>query len=224
MNELLTFLRHNFIHAAPILLVGGIALAITIERVRALMLVYPLKSQDRFFEKLKDYVMADKLVEAIALCDRYRTSLVPNVVREGLLRGHQPEAMVADGLELAVSEAVAKVTKRTQFLSTIANVSTLLGLFGTIVGLIKSFTAVGAANAQLRAAMLAEGISTAMNATMLGLGVAIPCMLAFSYLMNRSNRLNTEIEQSAIRVLDMLKQRFYAAELETSNTSNQRTV
>ena len=88
----------------------------------------------------------------------------------------------------------------------------MLGLLGTIIGLIQSFEAVGNASAQERAALLATGISTAMNATMMGLGLAIPCMLAFSYLMNRANRLNADLDQSAIRTLDLLKQRYFSVD------------
>jgi hypothetical protein len=98
--------------------------------------------------------------------------------------------------------------------ATIANVATLLGLLGTIAGLIHSFEAVGHADAQQKAALLAAGISTAMNATMLGLGVAIPCMVAFSFLVNRQNQLIGDVDQSAVQILDILKQRYYAAENE----------
>jgi hypothetical protein len=56
-----------------------------------------------------------------------------------------------------------------------------------------------------------------MNATMLGLGVAIPCMIAFSFLMNRQNRLIADVDHSAVKVLDVLKQRYYAAETEALN-------
>ena len=61
----------------------------------------------------------------------------------------------------------------------------------------------------LGAAFLAAGISTAMNATLLGLAVAIPCMIAYSYLMNRANRLVGELNRGAIRVIDLLKQRYF---------------
>ena len=72
----------------------------------------------------------------------------------------------------------------------------------------------GHADAQQKSALLAAGISTAMNATMLGLAVAIPCMVAFSFLMNRTNQLTSDIEQSAVRAMDILKQRYYAAEFD----------
>jgi biopolymer transport protein ExbB/TolQ len=214
MGNILDFLQANFAHVAPILLVGGIALAIILERTKALMLTFPLAHAPKFYEKLRDLIMADRLAEAIAFCDRYKAKPVAHVVREGLLRANQPETLIEDGLQIAVSEATQRIQKRTQFLATIANVATLLGLFGTILGLIQSFEAVGNASAQQRSALLAAGISTAMNATMLGLGVAIPCMVAFSFLMNKTNRLCAEVEQAAIRVMDLIKQRYFAAEAE----------
>jgi len=210
--SLFEFLRTNFFHVAPILIVGAIAGAIILERTWALLFHYSMKHVPQFFDKLRDLVMADKLAEAISLCDRYKTKPVAHVVREALLRAHQPEPLIQDGLEIAVSEASEQITKRTSYLSSIANVSTLLGLFGTIVGLISSFEAVGTAAAQQRSALLAAGISTAMNATMLGLAVAIPCMIAFSFLMNRSNRLNAEVDRSAVKILDLINQRFYSAD------------
>jgi biopolymer transport protein ExbB/TolQ len=138
-----------------------------------------------------------------------------------LLRAHQPESLIENSLEIAIHEAQQSIQKRTAFLSTIANVATLLGLFGTIAGLIHSFEAVGQADPQQKSALLAAGISTAMNATMMGLAVAIPCMVAFSFLMNQSNRIVAEVEQSAVRILDLLKQRFYRVEQEIQGTKQE---
>ena len=216
MMNMIEFIKNNFWHVAPILGVGFAAVWIFWDRLQALMWIYPMKSPTVFYDKLRDLIMSDRLAEAIALCDQYKRKPVAKVVREGLLRAHQPEAMIEDGLVLAVSSAHQELQKRTPFLATIANVATLLGLLGTIVGLIASFEAVGNASAQQRSALLAAGISTAMNATMMGLGVAIPCMLAFSFLTNRVNRMVADIDQSAVKTLDLLKQRFYAAEYEAA--------
>jgi biopolymer transport protein ExbB len=78
--------------------------------------------------------------------------------------------------------------------------------------LIASFQAVGQADPAQKATMLTAGISQAMNATMAGLAVAIPCMVAYSFLMNRTNRLVSELDQSAVQTLDILKQRFYSVQ------------
>ena len=222
MGEYFEFIRTNFWHVAPLLLAGTFAVAIIIERVRALFQIYPIRNPESFFEKITDLVMVGKLGDAIAVCDRYPNKPAAKVAKQALLRAHQPENLIEQGLTLAVGEAIQVITRRTSFLSTIANVSTLLGLFGTIAGLIHSFEAVGHADPQQKSALLAAGISSAMNATMLGLAIAIPCMVAFSFLMNRSNRLAVELEQAAIRTMDVLRQRQYGSHIGTN--TNQRSA
>lgn len=212
MSGFFDFIRNNLMHVAPVIAAGAIAIAIVAERSRALFKLLPIEDMQGFFDKVTELVLAGKVGDAVALCDRYGDKPAAKVAKQGLLRAHQPEALIEHGLQLAVGDATQAVQKRTGYLATIANVATLLGLLGTIAGLIASFEAVGHADAQQKSALLAAGISTAMNATMLGLGVAIPCMVAFSFLMNRSNRLVADIDQSAIRIMDILKQRYYSAE------------
>ena len=216
MGDFFEFLRTSFFHVAPILVAGAIAIAIIAERARALFFVYPIRDTQSFFDRIRELVLAGKVAEGIALCDRYATKPSAQVVKQALLRAHQPDELIQHGLQIAVGDASATIQKRTTFLATIANVATLLGLLGTIAGLIHSFQAVGHADAQQKAALLAQGISQAMNATMLGLGVAIPCMVAFSFLMNRTNRLVGELDGAAIRSIDILKQRYFLAEIEAS--------
>jgi biopolymer transport protein ExbB len=224
MGNFLLFIRDNFFHVVPIIAAGVIAIAIIVERTWMLMWVYPLTNPNWFFEKIRDQVLNDRIADAIAFCDRHPHKLVAEIVRSALLRAHQPETIINDGLDYAVTEAMEKIRHRTTFLSTIANVATLLGLFGTIVGLIHSFESIGNANAQMRSALLSAGISTAMNATMMGLAVAIPCMVAFSFLMNRSNTLITQVDKASIRVLDIIKQRHYSVDMESSARPRPKAV
>lgn len=220
MNGFIDFLKTSFWHAVPILLTGAFAAAIIAERLRALFTVYPIRDLQGFFDKMTDLIMGGKLGEAISLCDRHPQKPTAQIAKQALLRAHQPDSLIEQGIAIAVNDATQAIQRRTAFLATIANVATLLGLFGTIAGLIHSFEAVGHADAQQKSALLAAGISQAMNATMLGLAVAIPCMIAYSFLMNRTNRLIAEVDQSAVRTMDVLKQRYYAAELEALNPRN----
>jgi biopolymer transport protein ExbB len=217
MAVMFKFCIEHFTHVAPILISGAFGIIIMLERYVALTMSYPMSNMDNFFERLRLLVMKDQMNEAIALCERNRGKPAVRIVREGLMRAHQPENLIESGLEIVMSESMEKIQSRTSFLGTIANVSTLFGLLGTIIGLVQSFEAVGSANAQQRSALLAQGISTAMNATMLGLGVAIPCMLAYSYLMARTNKLSAEIEQAALRTLDTLRQRYFSASVSQIN-------
>jgi len=225
MTDLLNFIGNNFLHILPLLLAAAFAIAIVVERSVALFVRYPMHNFDKFFERISDLVMSGKIADAISVCDAQGSKPAAEVVKQTLLRAHQPEPLIEHGLEIAVGKANQSITQRTQFLSSIANVATLLGLFGTIAGLVFSFKAVGAADPTQKSILLAEGIATAMNATMMGLGVAIPCMVAFSILVNRSNKMVADIDQAAVQTLDVLKQRFYSAEIQAVEMpSKKRTL
>lgn len=212
MSAIFNFVLQNLAHVSPILLCAAIGLIIMVERAIALTWSYPIAAFDGFFNRVRILIMKNRIAEAIALCEQMRDKPVARVVRAGLMRANQPQELIEHGLQIAVSEASERIQTRTSYLGTIANVATLFGLLGTIIGLVQSFEAVGAASAQQRSTMLANGISTAMNATMLGLGVAIPCMIAFSYLTNRTHKLVTQVDQSAVRTLDLLQQRYFRAQ------------
>ena len=97
-----------------------------------------------------------------------------------------------------------KIQKRTHYLSLFANISTLMGLLGTIFGLQTAFRALATADPAQKAAVLAKGISMAMNTTAMGLAVAIPCMIMFSILGAKANTIIEEIDESAVRLLNFL--------------------
>ncbi len=212
--DFLTFLKDHWMHVAPILLAAAFAVAIVIERFQTLYRSYPMKDTHGFFDQIGRHVIDGNVQGALSHCEQQGQKPVAVVVKQALLRAQQPEALIESALEISIHEAQQSIQRRTAFLSTIANVATLLGLFGTIAGLISSFEAVGAADPQQKSALLAAGISTAMNATMMGLAVAIPCMVAFSFLMSQSNRVMAEVEQGAVRILDLLKQRYYRVQSE----------
>lgn len=206
---MIKFIFENFSHVAPILGIGFFGLVVIAERIKALYFDYAFPFSEPFFARIQYLVLSERIRDAVGYCESVGKKPPVQVVKEGLLRAHQPEPIIEHGLQLIVSDMTQRITARTGYLSTVANVATLFGLFGTIVGLVQSFEAVGNANAQERATLLAQGISTAMNATMLGLAVAIPCMIVFSLLIARTNKLTSDVERAAVRTLDILKQRYY---------------
>lgn len=210
------FLKDNLAHVLPILIAGAFALAIIVERFKALFVTYAFskKELDDTFEKINGHLSKGDIRSALEVCDKRSSKPAVQVIKTALNRSHLPEDVLNHGMDLSINEAASQIHKRTSYLATIANVSTLLGLVGTIAGLITSFEAVGHADAQQKSALLAAGISSAMNATLLGLGVAIPCMVAFSFLISRSNDLVSDLDQVKIRVLDMFKQQYYRIETE----------
>ncbi len=191
-------------HVAPILISGVIAGAIVIERAQTLFKTYSIQNADSFYDRIRDLVSRGQLNEAVALCNQFAGKPSADLIKSALERAHQPEELIMNSIELARNKYAEKIQKRTNYLATIANVATLLGLLGTIAGLIESFSAVGHADPQQKAALLANGISTAMNATMMGLGVAVPCMILFSFFINKANRLTAELESAGLMVMDSI--------------------
>ncbi len=103
-----------------------------------------------------------------------------------------------------------KLEKRTANLSMIANVATLVGLLGTITGMIKSFSAVSQVGALEKATLLSQGISEAMNCTAYGLIVAVPALIMYSILNNRTTTLTEDLNQAATKVYNWLSFNFEA--------------
>ncbi|MEM9254714.1 MAG: MotA/TolQ/ExbB proton channel family protein [Pseudomonadota bacterium] len=107
-------------------------------------------------------------------------------------------------MEEGVMEALPKLEKRTQYLATLANVATLLGLLGTIVGLIAAFTAVATAAPTEKASMLSSSISVAMNTTAFGLISAIPLLLLHAVLQTKTTEIVDSLEMATVKVLNVL--------------------
>ena len=156
-----------------------------------------------FVNRVLDFVQRDNTRSAIEFCS-VSNAVLPRITRAGLEEAGKSPAEIQNAFELAAMAEIPKLEKRTQYLSTIANISTLLGLLGTIFGLITSFEAVATADASMKASLLSGGISQAMNTTAFGLIAAIPCMIGYSIIQEKTNQLIDEINQNVSRVYKRL--------------------
>lgn len=156
-----------------------------------------------FINRVLEFIQRDNTRSAIEFC-RVSNAILPRITRAGLEEAGKSPTEIQNAFELAAMSELPKLEKRTQYLSTIANISTLLGLLGTIFGLITSFEAVATADASMKASLLSGGISQAMNTTAFGLIAAIPCMIAYSIIQEKTNELIDEINQNVARVYKRL--------------------
>jgi biopolymer transport protein ExbB len=198
-------------HLLPIIAVGAFSLAIIIERVMALYWKFPIDNHS-FLNEVKQKILANDIAGAIQHCSSQGNALSAKVVKAGLLRASRDNRQIQAAIEIVAHEGIAAVRKRIAYLAMLANVATLFGLLGTIMGLIKSFGAVANVDAATKSVMLADGISVSMNSTASGLAVAIPTMIAFSVLQSKANRLTEDVEGSAMVTLDLLGVRLYREE------------
>jgi biopolymer transport protein ExbB len=190
----------NVMYIILLVLVAGVA--IMIERALYILVKNRIDT-NAFVNRLLEFIQRDNIRSAIEFCS-VSTAVLPRITRAGLEEAGKSPAEIQNAFELAAMREIPKLEKRTQYLSTIANIATLLGLLGTIFGLISSFQAVATADASMKASLLSGGISQAMNTTAFGLIVAIPCMLAYSIIQEKTNSLIDEINQNVARVYKRL--------------------
>jgi biopolymer transport protein ExbB len=119
---------------------------------------------------------------------------------------NRPDEEVQAAMDETALVEMPKISKRTGFLALFANLAMLNGLFGTIVGLIKAFGAVGgeSVDPSQKARILAEGISEAMNCTAFGLISAITALAGFAILNGKTQTLEDDINEASVRVLNLV--------------------
>ena len=201
--EIVKFFQTGGTFMYPILIVLALGLAIAIERF-----VYILRTQGQTKKvwtqlvpmlKAQDYVRATKLTESV-------NTPLSTMLNYGFARKHANATR--EGIESAMEEGIMEVMpeleQRTHYLATFANIATLLGLLGTIIGLIQAFTAVAGADPAEKADLLSASISVAMNTTAFGLVAAIPLILVHSFLVTKTARLVDNIEMAAVKCLNLI--------------------
>lgn len=208
MQMMFKFIDDSGLVGYLIALMGVVSLALLIERVRALYFEYAIKT-DEFMKQVKSLVMNDQIEEAITFCTANEKAPLAHVVKGVLERSDRDDEAINQGLDIALAEVIPNLGKRLGYLSMMANVATLLGLLGTIQGLIMSFNAVSFADPSQKQVVLAQGIALAMNTTFLGLVVAIPVMIVYSFLHSRQNKLLEECAEHSAKVVDWLTTRHY---------------
>jgi biopolymer transport protein ExbB len=208
--SLITSLYHFFVEGGfwmlPILAAQIATFAVIIERGYSLFIMRKV-GENRLSRDFEDNVRKGDLEKANAQAEKMaRESVLGTVVAAGtqaaLHMGGREE--IQSKMDAVLLTENARLTRRTSYLAMLGNTATLLGLLGTIVGMIKSFSAIANADPVERSAVLAAGISEAMNATAYGLIVAIPALVTYTILQNRAQRLSEELNENSLRALNLL--------------------
>jgi len=201
------FFQSGGVFMYPIVVVLALGVAIAVERY--VYLTAARATNQRIWKKVMPLLMEGKYGQAIALTEKSKSAL-SRILRYGLDRtdsktAHRDDVEVA--MEEGLMETVPRLEKRTHYLATFANIATLLGLLGTIMGLIQAFTAVANANPADKADMLSASISVAMNTTAFGLMAAIPLLLIYTVLQTKTTELVDSLEMASVKFLNILTER-----------------
>ena len=203
LAELSKFYSDGGIWMHPITLCSVVALAIGIERIVALFFRYNINSH-HFMAQIQKLVMANNIDRAIKLCNAAPQAALPRVIKAGLTRANKNEVEIASAVEEATLEVLPDINKRTATLPNVANIATLLGLLGTIIGLIEAFTAVAAAPPDMKSQLLTQALAIGLNTTAFGLMVAIPTLAIFIFLNTTTKKIIDEIDRYSVKLQNLL--------------------
>ncbi len=156
-----------------------------------------------FLDQIKRLLAANNIDRAKKLCDA-TSAPIARVAKAGLGKIHRGEAAVAQAMEECMIDVTPEVKVRIGALWSMANITTLTGLLGTITGLIATFSAVGGADPAERQKALSDGIAEAMYNTAYGLGIALSCMIAHLLLSTASKRVMADLEGFSLKFENML--------------------
>jgi biopolymer transport protein ExbB/TolQ len=203
-STLVKFFQDSGIMIYPSILVLALGLSIAIERF---IYISRARSTNRkMWDDILPMLQAGKFQQVFSITAKSDTAL-GMIVNNGLgrVKSARNREDIDTAMEEGMMEIVPRLEKRTHYLATLANVVTLLGLLGTIIGLIKAFTAVAQVNPAEKAELLSASISIAMNNTAFGLMVAIPFLLMHAFLQARTAEIVDSLEAAKISFLNLVE-------------------
>lgn len=190
----------------PILLVFAVGVAIAVERYITLTLV--TRKNQAVWNELQPVLANGDFEKARAMTSKDE-STISQVLNMGL--SLQGTVRRRDDIEIAMEESmmeiVPRLEKRTPYVALASSIATLLGLLGTIMGLIQAFTAVANANPAEKADLLSASISVAMNTTAFGLMVAIPLLITHAVLTSKTGDIIDSLEMATVKALNVFSRR-----------------
>ena len=211
INTAIKFFQDCGLFIYPSLLIMSLGLAIAIER---LIFLAKARSENRkTWEQVLPMLQGGRFKEVASVVAK-NDSAVGKIVANGLerLQSARKREDIDAAMEEGMMEIVPRLEKSTHYIATFANVITLVGLLGTIMGLIKGFTAVAAVNPAEKAELLSASISVAMNNTAFALMVAIPFLIIHAFLQARASEIVDSLEAAKITFLNLVQRMAHEAQ------------
>jgi len=203
IETIVKFIQEGGVWMYPILVVFALGTAISVERWIKLTSVR--SANRKVWERLHPVLEEGDFDKARELIGD-DGSTIGRLLNMGLAR--QGSVRRRDDIEIAMEESMMEIIpqleKRTAYVALFANIATLLGLLGTVMGLIEAFTAVANANPAEKADMLSDSISVAMNTTALGLIAGIPLLIVHAMLTAKTGEIIDSLEMASVKTLNII--------------------
>jgi len=206
MTSVINFFKDGGLFLYPLALIFVVGVSIAIERY--LYLTRETVRNRGLWEALVPALSSGNFKQVTVLTQNSKASIA-TILNYGLARigSARRRDDVEKAMDESLLEVIPRIEKRTHYLSSLANIGLLIGLLGTITGLIGAFSAVATANPAEKASLLSSAISVAMNNTASGLGVAITLLLAHMFLESKTTALIDSLEIASIKFLNSISER-----------------
>jgi len=203
-SQLVEAFKHNPTFMVLNMITSAVVLTIVVERFAFQMTRYRVNSKE-FFAQVKKLVAAGNIDRAIKLCEASDFPIL-QLVKSGLTHANKSPDEIDASLSEKLSELKPQAEKRVGALWSLANIATLIGLLGTVSGLIATFGAIAAPGLSQsdKQRMLSNGIAEAMYNTALGLGIAVFCMITHIILHTRAKAIQHDLEATMERTFNLL--------------------
>jgi biopolymer transport protein ExbB len=185
----------------------AISIAIIIDRIVAVFFLYNLPNGGKFMVQIERLVLGNSIDKALKICSAAPKAALARVLRAGLSHADRGVVEIGNAIEEQSLEVQPAVMKRVPALWSLANVAVLVGLLGTVTGLIKAFQAVGLAAPEQKTQLLTNGISEAMYNTAFGLLIAVLCIVAHLLVGSQAKKIIEEIELHGLKLENLLARR-----------------
>ena len=203
INFLVKFFVDGGFWMWPILIMGGVGIAIAIER--QIKLTRVKNANKKMWDALQPVLAEGDFEKAREMTENDKSTvsrlLSLGLARQGAVRRRED---IEIAMEEGMMEIIPQLETRTPYLGLFANIATLLGLLGTVMGLIQAFTAVAHAAPSEKADLLAAAISVGMNTTAFGLMWGIPLMMLHSYMIARTGSIVDSLEMASVKTLNII--------------------
>jgi len=204
MEGMTNFFSDGGFWMIPIGVMSVLALAVVVERFIFLFSRHNVDAT-ALMRKVSEHVQTGQITQALTVCSSAQDAALARVLAAGLRNASQGPDKIQNALEEQTLAVTPEITARSTLLQNIANVATLFGLLGTILGLIDSFSALAdIPDPEAQSKALVAGISVAMNTTAFGLMVAIPCLLVHTFLSGMVKKILDDIEYSSVKLENLL--------------------
>jgi biopolymer transport protein ExbB len=203
LYSMVAFFQKGGMFMYPILLVFAVGMAIAVERWIQLNRIR--LANNKLWNTLRPILIKGEFDKARQMVNKDKSSLAQmlgmGLARQGAVRRRED---IEIAMEESMMEIIPQLEKRTPYVALLSNIATLLGLLGTIMGLIEAFTAVANANPAEKADLLSASISVAMNTTAFGLMSAIPLLLLHAKLTSTTGQIVDSLEMASVKALNTI--------------------